>query len=266
MSRFLSACELQQKPAQPGCCSSRADRSLNGALPCAMRAPAPRFKVMIDLHPHPSNLASGRTYRTSSPLAIFHDSTTPPNRYTCAADPCRKPQRLRQRVERHALKLRCDLPQALAALNDSRLPNAIFPSRLTPLLTSTEAPHECCRCTMGRPPRPALTSTCSGMPNLALSASTSAAVSAAAAHRTASLRRATARLAVLLASCLAPPTNGRTAVDAAARQLGGVLWRSRPKVVSCGPEVWIAIHECHPRSVRRSSMMRATRHKRYRVI
>ena len=31
----------------------------------------------------PSNLASGRMYSTSSPLACFQDVTQPPNRCTC---------------------------------------------------------------------------------------------------------------------------------------------------------------------------------------
>ncbi len=92
-----------------------------------------------------------------------------------------------------------------------------------PPLTSAEAPHECCRCTMGRPSRPALMVTCSGMPNLALSASTSCAVSAVAVHRTMLLRRGAERLAVLLASCLLPATNGRKAAEGTARQDGGVL-------------------------------------------
>lgn len=72
----------------------------------------------------------------------------------------------------------------------------------------------CCRCTIGRPPRPGLTVTCSGMPNLLFNALTSWSTSAAAAQRTADCR-CTLTAALLAARLLLMK---RSAADAVRRQ------------------------------------------------
>ena len=118
-----------------------------------------------------SNTASGRMYRTSSPLACFQDVMQPPNSVTCGQKMAQvrahghgdAPAPVRARQAGEAILGECQWSARRGGGQQDGLPR-LAPPRSRAGRTSAEAPQACLSTTVGSPPRPSFTSTKPGMP------------------------------------------------------------------------------------------------------